>query len=70
MTKSLVSIFGQTTVYRISNVSREPIRLPEIQCPLFGINKCNYTGKYRLRYKNLVTIGNDASDRLSSIWIY
>ena len=32
-----VSIFGQTTKYRICTVSREPIRLPEIQYPVFGI---------------------------------
>ena len=30
-------IFGQTTGYRISIVSREPIRLPKIQYPVFGI---------------------------------
>ena len=35
--KMLVSIFGQTTVYKIYTVSREPIRLPEIQYPMFGI---------------------------------
>ena len=32
-----VSIFGQTTGYRIYMVSREPIRLLEIQYPVFGI---------------------------------
>ena len=32
-----VSIFGQTTEYRIYTVSREPIRLLEIQYPVFGI---------------------------------
>ena len=35
--KMLVSIFGQTTVYKIYTVSREPIRLPEVQYPMFGI---------------------------------
>ena len=35
--KMLVSIFGQTIVYKIYTVSREPIRLPEIQYPVFGI---------------------------------
>ena len=35
--KILVSIIGQTTVYKIYTVSREPIRLPEIQYPVFGI---------------------------------
>ena len=32
-----VSIFGQTAVYRIYTVSREPMRLPEIHYPVFGI---------------------------------
>ena len=36
--KILVSIFEQTTVYKIYTVSREPIRLPEIKYPVFGIN--------------------------------
>ena len=31
----LVSIFGQTTVYKIYTVSKEPIRLPETQYPVF-----------------------------------
>ena len=35
--KVSVSIFGQTAVYRIYTVSREPIRLPKIQYPVFGI---------------------------------
>ena len=35
--KMLVSIFGQTIVYKIYTVSREPIRLLEIQYPVFGI---------------------------------
>ena len=35
--KLSVSIFGQTTGYGIYTVSREPIRLPEIQNPVFGI---------------------------------
>ena len=35
--KLSVSIFGQTTGYRIYAVSRKPIRLPEIQYPVFGI---------------------------------
>ena len=35
--KLLVSIFGQTTVYKIYTVSREPIRLLEIQYLVFGI---------------------------------
>ena len=35
--KMLVSIFGQITVYKIYTVSREPIRLPKIQYPVFGI---------------------------------
>ena len=35
--KLSVSIFGQTAVYKIYTVSREPIRLPEIQYPVFGI---------------------------------
>ena len=34
---TLVSIFGQTTEYMIYTVNREPIRLPEIQYPVFGI---------------------------------
>ena len=37
MMKLSVSIFGQTTEYRIYTVSREPIILPEIQYPVFGI---------------------------------
>ena len=32
-----VSIFGQTIEYSIFIVSRKPIRLPEIQYPVFGI---------------------------------
>ena len=32
-----VSIFGQTAGYRIYTMSREPIRLPELQYPVFGI---------------------------------
>ena len=35
MIKLLVSIFGQPTGYRIYTVSREPIRLLEIQYPVF-----------------------------------
>ena len=35
--KMLVSIFGQISVYKIYTVSREPIRLPKIQYPVFGI---------------------------------
>ena len=35
--KLSVSTFWQTTGYRIYTVSREPIRLPEIQYPMFGI---------------------------------
>ena len=35
--KLSVSIFGQTTGYSIYTVSREPIRLPENQYPVFGI---------------------------------
>ena len=35
--KLSVSIFGQITGYRIYTVSREPIRLLEIQYPVFGI---------------------------------
>ena len=35
--KMLVSIFGQITVYKIYTVSTEPIRLPKIQYPVFGI---------------------------------
>ena len=35
--KLSVSIFGQTEVYRIYTVSREPMRLPEIQYPVIGI---------------------------------
>ena len=35
--KFSVSVFGQTAVYRIFTVSREPIRLPEIQHLVFGI---------------------------------
>ena len=37
MIKMLVSIFGQTTVYKIYTVSRELTRLLEIQYPVFGI---------------------------------
>ena len=33
----LISIFGQTTVCKIYTLSREPIRLPEIQYPVFDI---------------------------------
>ena len=32
-----VSIFGQTAGYRIYTVSREPIRLPEMQYPGIGV---------------------------------
>ena len=35
--KLSVSIFGQTTGYKVFSVSREPFRLPEIQYPVFGI---------------------------------
>ena len=35
--KLSVSIFEQTAVYRIYIFSRESIRLPEIQYPVFGI---------------------------------
>ena len=35
MIKLSVSIFGQTTGYRIYTVSIGPIRLPEIQHPVF-----------------------------------
>ena len=35
--KLSVSIFGQTTGYRIYTVSREQIRLPEARYPVFGI---------------------------------
>ena len=35
--KLSVSIFRQTTGYRIYTVSREPIRFGEIQYPVFGI---------------------------------
>ena len=35
--KLSVSIFGQTTGYRLYTVSKEPIRLLEIQYPVFGI---------------------------------
>ena len=35
--KLSVSIFVQTTGYRLYSVSREPIRLPEIQHLVFGI---------------------------------
>ena len=35
--KLSVSKFGQTTGYRIYTASREPIRLLEIQYPVFGI---------------------------------
>ena len=35
--KLSVSIFGQTTGYRIYTVTRKPIRLPEIQYPVFSI---------------------------------
>ena len=37
MIKLSVSIFGQTAVYRIYTMSREPIRLPEFQYTVFGI---------------------------------
>ena len=37
MIKLSVSIFGQTTGDRIYTMSREPIRLPEIQYLVFGI---------------------------------
>ena len=36
MIKLSVSIFGQTTGYRIKTMSREPIQLPEIQYPVFS----------------------------------
>ena len=35
--KLSVSIFGQTAGYVVYIVSSEPIRLPEIQYPMFGI---------------------------------
>ena len=35
--KLSVSIFGQTTGYRIYTVSRESIRLPKIQYLVFGV---------------------------------
>ena len=31
----MIKIYGKTTVYRIYTVNREPIRLPEIQYPVF-----------------------------------
>ena len=37
VTNLSVSIFEQITGYRIYTVSREPIRLLEIQYPVFGI---------------------------------
>ena len=37
MIKLSVSIFGKTIGYMIYTVSREPIRLPEIQYLVFGI---------------------------------
>ena len=37
MIKLSVSISGQTAGYRIYTVSKEPIRLPEVQYPVFGI---------------------------------
>ena len=43
MIKLSVSIFGQITGYRIYTVSRQPIRIREIQYPMFGIFK---TSKY------------------------
>ena len=45
MIKLPVSIFGQTTGYRIYTVHREPIRLPEIQYPVRGICRCVYIRK-------------------------
>ena len=36
MTNLSVSIFGQITGYRIYTMSREPIKLLEIQYPVFG----------------------------------
>ena len=44
MIKLSVSIFGQTTGYRIKTMSREPIQLPEIQYPVFSkLNNTKYT---------------------------
>ena len=42
MIKLSVFIFGQTTGYRIYTMSRESIRLPKIQHPVFGLfnNMC------------------------------
>ena len=37
VSKNVSSIFGQATAYKIYTLSREPIRLPEIQYPVFGI---------------------------------
>ena len=37
MIKLSVSIFGQTSGYRIYTMGREPIKNPEIQYPVFGI---------------------------------
>ena len=37
MIKLSVAIFGEATGYMIYTVSREPIRLPEIKYPVFGI---------------------------------
>ena len=39
---AISSIFGQTTGHRIYTVSREPIRIPEIQYPVFGTVFSNY----------------------------
>ena len=35
--RPIVSIFGQTAVYRIYTVGREPIGLPEVQYPVFRV---------------------------------
>ena len=37
MIKLSISTFGQITVCRVYTVSREPLKLPEVQYPVFGI---------------------------------
>ena len=52
-----VSIFGQITRYRIYTVSREPIRLLEIQYPVFGI-VCIENLKAHANRPNIVGLNN------------
>ena len=57
----LVSIFGQTTGHRIYTVSREPIRLPQIQYLVFGnqYNDLKTSNEYNNSNSNINNSNNN-----------